>query len=431
MDKLKLVAKHEFLKLAKSRSFIIMTLVIIFLPVLAGLVVGGIAYMSGLSSSGTVGYVDAQGIIGDIGKSGYIEYGSEEAAHEALIGGEISGYYVIPADYVDTGEMQWYSFEGSMITEAFRARSETVIRESLVRGMTQGYLPPVVAERVLEPPDVEDVTLDKSGALAENQGASEWAFLGMGFGMVFIFMVLTPAGYFLTGLITEKENKVMEVLLSSVSPRQLLTGKIVGIGSAGLLQIALVVVGDLVLLLLLGSIVGGLAMTSAGSIPMVATDMGSAAGLGISDALGLFPQGIAMFFVVGLIYFLLGYLLYTILLTMVGTVCNVREQASQWQAPLLLICMLPLFVSVIFGGSTGNAMMVGMGMFPLTAPMTMVMRLSCSVVPVYELAISIGLMILTIGGLFALMPRLVQGDALISGGSFSFRRLVGMREKRR
>ena len=433
MDKLKLVAKHEFLKLVKSKSYIAMTLVLIFLPVLGGIVIGGIAYMSGLTSSSAVGYVDNSGIIKYIEDANFLRCDDEETARLALIDKEIGGYYVIPENYEESGKIYWYSFEGSMLKEASREGSDQVIKRNLVRGMTQEYAPSIVVERVTEPADVEQVTLDTSGEPAENQGTSESMVFGMAMGFVFIMIVMTPAGYLLTGLVREKENKVMEVLLSSVSPRQLLMGKVVGIGLAGLLQVVLVVIGDMVVMMAMGLVLGGImATTGADTAIALANNVTGNAGIASSLALGefsLFPQGIGVFLGMGLIYFLLGYLLFTVVLTLVGAVCNVKEQASQWQAPLMFICVMPLFVSIIWSGSPGNAVMVIMGMFPLTAPLTMIIRLSCSVVPTWELAVSVGLMLLSIGVLFWLLPRLVQGDVLIAGRNFSLKRLLGLKGK--
>jgi ABC-2 type transport system permease protein len=205
--------------------------------------------------------------------------------------------------------------------------------------------------------------------------------------------IFTASGFLLQGLSEEKENRVMEVLLSSVSPRQLITGKVLGLGAAGLVQIALWLVSFRLLLPFASSSIGGLFSTLQ------------------------FPPSII---ILSLIYFILGYLLYAILMAGVGAIAPTVQMGQQMSAIFSMMSAIP-FVFMVFIIENGDHIVnIILSLFPLTAPLTVMMRLGQGI-PVWEIIASIVLLGLTIWGCLALSARIFRTFLLMYGKTPSFK----------
>jgi ABC-2 type transport system permease protein len=158
--------------------------------------------------------------------------------------------------------------------------------EFLVNNLLAGKVDNVIIERVVYPLSLNSIILDSSGQIAENQGGFANFIVPYIFSILLIMAIFTSSGFLLQGLGEEKENRVMEILLSSVSPRQLITGKVLGLGAAGLVQIIVWLVSARFLANMASSTIGG--MLSSLSIT-------------------------GEFLLISLIYFILGYLLFAVI----------------------------------------------------------------------------------------------------------------------
>lgn len=167
----------------------------------------------------------------------YRSFDSEPAARAAMQERTIKGYFLVAPDYLDSGRIDVYtpdtfSFSGS----ASRRALATIIRTRLLEGRLDERL----RKRVTDPiADGEEITITREGQVAD--GGSAASALRLAVPMVFIILflvsVLMTAGYLMQGTAVEKENKVVEVLLASANPDEILAGKLMGLGGAGLLQI--------------------------------------------------------------------------------------------------------------------------------------------------------------------------------------------------
>jgi len=174
-----------------------------------------------------------------------------------------------------------------------------------------------------------------------------------------LFMTLLLYGIAtMRGILEEKSSRVMEVLLGSVSPGELMTGKIFGIGLVGLTQVAIYA-------------------ATAGAVRIYLGAQGSSQTAGI---LSSFTPGKMTFF---LVYFLLGYFMFTALFACIGAVCNSEQEAQNLQTPVTMCLMLPV----------ASTISVIASLVPIFTPMVMFMRICVETPPAWQIALSIALSI--------------------------------------
>ncbi len=165
-------------------------------------------------------------------------YEDEQRARAAMADRAIKGYFVVAPDYLDTGRVDIYTPETvSLSGSASRGAFADVVRERLLAGR----LDERIRQRVTDPiSDGRRLSISRTGEVTDGGQAASALRLAvpMVFIVLFLVSVLMTAGYLMQGTATEKENKVVEVLLASANPDEILAGKLVGLGGAGLLQIA-------------------------------------------------------------------------------------------------------------------------------------------------------------------------------------------------
>jgi ABC-2 type transport system permease protein len=221
-----------------------------------------------------------------------------------------------------------------------------------------------VVDKLLAPVDMETREISKEG------GSTKKNFLTAYFGtfafVMVLFMTLLLYGIaMMRGILEEKTSRVMEVLLGSVSPQELMTGKILGIGLVGLTQVGIYAVTAGVLRVYMGAKMSG-------------TDMGG--------ILSTFTLTKLAFF---LIFFLLGYFMYVALFACVGAVCNSEQEAQNYQAPITWCLMLPMIATIFFVGQPDSTISVVVSLIPIFTPMVMFMRICVQMPPAWQIALSI------------------------------------------
>ena len=238
-----------------------------------------------------------------------IRYESEPAALEAVNAGVIAGYYVISPNYLRSGGVTYYRKNydpmGGMDQSGVivRALDYNILQDD--PQLLARYNNTLVIEQKILSPEPQR---DPANMLT--------FFLPYGVTMLFYFMILGSSSLMLSSINKERENRVLEILMTSVNPMQMLTGKILALGVAGLTQ-TVVWVGVALLLLRFS---------------------GTAFNLGAAFQLP------ASFLVWGVIFFLLGYALYAAMMASVGAlVSNVKEGSS-----ITTLIILPLIVPLVF-----------------------------------------------------------------------------------
>jgi ABC-2 type transport system permease protein len=229
---------------------------------------------------------------------------------------------------------------------------------------------------------------------AKKRGFGQAYFGTFAFVMLLYMSMLLYGIATMRGILEEKTTRVMEVLLGSVSPRELMTGKIVGIGLVGLTQVVIYL-----------ATAGVLRAWAAG-----ATGGGAVEGLG--GALDALTPMKLLWFVV---FFLLGYFLYTALFAAVGSVCNSEEEAQNLQTPVVMCLVLPMVTTIYFVGNPDSTPAVAASLFPPFTPMVMYMRISVLTPPLWQILLSVALTGATIWVLFRAVAKVFRIGVLLYG----------------
>lgn len=378
MNKTVLILKHEFSHLVKRKGFVIMTLVFPLIG-LSAIGIFQLAQRASVTSDPAdiprIGYVAELGGFEDDTSQpddiSLLPYNTREEATDALLAEDIDEYFIIPTDYIQSGGILRYTLKKELeISDETRQAIKVFLQDNLLEGQTS----PEIAERVKYPMWLDSIRLDETGQVATDQGGFGAFIVPAAFGILLIMSIFASSGYLLQGLGEEKENRIMELLLSSVSTRQLLIGKVLGLGAAGLVQIVIWLLSAVFLVRLASNIIGGELTT-----------------IQIPDNL-LF---------LGIIYFILGYLLFAVLQAGIGAIGATARESQQMTVVLILPAMVPFYVFILFlQDNPDHVLGTILTLIPLTAPMSVFIRLGTSEIPAWELVLSIGLLVAgIIGGL--------------------------------
>ena len=244
--------------------------------------------------------------------------------------------------------------------------------------------------KILKPVELESFEIKAQGE-AKKRGFME-AYMGTFAFVLILYMSLLLYGIaVMRGILEEKSNRVMEVLLGSVTTDQLMTGKIVGIGLVGLTQLVIYIVTAALLRLYVG----------------VASLQGD--WTGTLDAVS--PANLGYFCV----FFLLGYFLYTSLFAAVGAVCNSEQEAQNLQSPLVMCLVVPMVMTFFFVRNPDSPAAVVASLIPIFSPMVMFMRITILTPPFWQIALSILILLVTIYFFFRGVARVFRIGVLMYG----------------
>ena len=393
MNKTALIVKHEFGQTIKRKGFVIMTLAF---PMIGLIAMGIFQLIQGMDIPAapdeeiTIGYVDEVGIF-----EGYTEqpgdvtlvtYQTQEEATSALLAEDISEYFIIPTDYVSRGVLPRYTLKKEL---GPASETQWAMKSFLLSNLLEGQTSPEIAERVKSPMWLSSVRLDETGQVATDQGGFGAFITPFLFGFLLIMAIFSSSGYLLRGLSEEKENRIMEILLSSVSARQLLTGKVLGLGAAGLVQIVVWLLSAVVLVQLASTTIGG-------------------------EFSQIQIQGNML--LLGIVYFILGYLFFAVLMAGIGAVGSTARESQQLSALIIIPAILPIYVFMfIMRSNPDHVISTIFTMIPFSAPIMVFMRMGVSEIPAWELVLSISLLIAGIIGGMVLAAKVFSVFLLMYG----------------
>jgi ABC-2 type transport system permease protein len=336
-----------------------------------------------------VGYIDRAGLIQvfppDVDEAGFIAFPDEKSALVALEEFEILGYITIAEDYINTGEMVFTADQFSLETVEVPNILERVIQYNLLGQDLQRY------DWIIASPQVKEVSL--SPAPARDQDNALTFFLPYAVTLLFYILIMGSATLMLNSIGKEKENRIIEILMVSVSPTQLLSGKMIGLGLVGLFQLV---------------IWGG----SAYSLLWL-----SGRAFNLPPEFQLAPSILAW----GVVFFILGYILYGCLMSGLGAlVPNIRE-ASQVSFIIVLPMLIPLITISVLIRAPNGGLAVGLSLFPLTSPVTMMLRLAATSVPVWQILLSIFILLGAVFLAIRAAAGMFRAQTLLSGQKFSLK----------
>ena len=282
-------------------------------------------------------------------------------ADDALRQRRISQVVVIPSDYLASGRVRRYARTSSLFSSADRRAVGTWLASNLVRGRVDS----LIAARVAQPSEHELLyTLNKRGEyeLKDNKRELVDFMLPFGFAMVLGLCIMIGGQYLLQGVAEEKESRILESLLCTVSAEELMAGKLFGLGGVGLLVVGIWMSVGM-------SLVGPALMMAGVHIP------GSV-------------------LVIALAYFLLGYLFFGSIMTGIGAMTNNMREAQQFAVWFTFMNFAPFIMITLLLGRPNAPLAVGLSMFPPTAAGAMMLRLTgpSASVPDWQVAASLTLL---------------------------------------
>jgi ABC-2 type transport system permease protein len=418
MHKVLLIIQREYLVRVRTKAFLIFTL-------LMPLFVGGVIVLPGrlmMHSSGTkhIVIVSADTVLAnsmEVELSSARSFDDDEAppTHTRKPGkpafdisvlttptealrqqlttqvrdGNLDGFTWIDPDAISSRKATYYSrtagdfIEVSLIGRALRSALSQ--RELASHGFS-----PEQAKILLGPVNVDTVHIDKLGS---NRSSGLGVFMLPFLLMFAIYMTVFIYGlYVMRSVMEEKSSRIVEVLLGSVTPMQLMAGKIIGVGAVGLTQIGIWAAA--------GSILG------TGSFALARQLIGNS----MQDAhvstvaLVLFP-----------LFFVLGYATYACLYAAIGAMVNSDEEAQQLQFPVTLPLVLCMVFAMSIIRDPNSPVAFWLSMFPLTSPIIMFVRISVSMPPTWQIALSIAISIASLYGLVWLTSRIYRIGILMYG----------------
>jgi ABC-2 type transport system permease protein len=405
MRRVLIVARHEYLVNVRRVGFIVMTLLV---PLIGALGLFVAAFFGGQAASllastftpeeGNIGVVDQMGAFTPL-LSEYEErislYLDEEQGRAAVREEKITTLLVIPEDYIETGKVIIISKEGGF-GSAILEESDT-LRAFFVDHLLRDEVDPALRQRLANPIEPVVVSLEQEG---EPEGGPLSIILNMivpyFLGMLLVMTIFVSSGYLLQGVAKEKTSRVIEILLSSVTARELLAGKVLGLGALGLTQISIWLASSVVL------------------------SGGSAGLLGIALPFMVRPQVL----VLGVVYYILGFLVYAVLMGGVGALGSTQQESQQLAGIFSLMAAIPLMIGGFMFTNPNMTFVRVLSWFPLTAPTMMLLRLPMAEVPMVDVVGSIVMLIISIPIILWAGSKLFRMGLLMYGKRPSLRQVL-------
>ena len=356
VSKLWLVGRFEFVTLIRRRSFVAAT---VGFPLLIAAVIGVSVVVFSRSDDRPFGYVDQAGIVTMTPEQAGLDlaialvaYPDSETAQAHVRAEAIQGYAVLPEGYLQ-GE------PATLVTLDQAASSEAIDSlDDLIRANLLVDQPPQVRDRLAAGVDLTVRSPDGRREISESSFVN--VLLPFVASFFFIYVVLSFSGYLLQAVTTEKENRTVEIMATSLSPLQLIGGK-----AGGLLAIALTQLAVWMGTLVIGVIV------AAYFVPEL-------------RAVELSWSLVAVI----LFYFIPSFALMGGLMIAVGSVVTELQQGQQIAGILNLFFMAPFFVLVVLFANPDGPLAVAMTLFPTTAFLTITLRWTLTTVPAWQVALS-------------------------------------------
>lgn len=399
------IMRHEFSMVAKTKTFVVLTLLgpfLIFavtvLPTLVARNPGAMAggkplYVAGVSDSLKASLSAAFKAM----EVEIIEAGDEGEAKGLARSGKALAYLKLGEAWPQEASAAWYSRTGTDALMYGVAQSVVAAEAKALRIRDSG-LDPLAVERIMAPPNFEVVKLEEGGA-EQAKGESDFLevlFTSMSFVMLLYMTVLLYGQMIGRSVVTEKTSKTVEIMLSSVTSRELMVGKILGLGAASMTQYAVWLTMAFVLAKVLGPLVGF-------SIPR-----------------GINPENLAWL----VVFFVLAFLLYSSAYAALGAASEDEQHLGQLAWPLLIFLIVPLVMIGSLVGNPDSAIAVALSIFPMTSPIVMLVRILVSPPPAGQLVLSLGLLAASVAGMALLAGKIFRVGILMTGKRAKFGEVV-------
>jgi ABC-2 type transport system permease protein len=409
MSKILAVIKREYLQIVRTKTFIFITILgpliiglFIFVPILVSVISVGDQERIGVIDASREIYKELESRMDFKLKDGRLKYVLEnykltadleqlkDTLNQKVLDGDISGYMYIPENIIEGGTVE---FAAENVSDFEKISSINKVLNSVIveKRLKKAGLDPTEVSRYME--EVKFVTqkVTKKGVEEDTGGTFIVSYILV----LILYMTLIFYGQIiLRGVIEEKSSRVVEVVLSSLKPSQLMAGKILGIAAVGLTQYLVWAVFGVVLTSYSSSLVSSFfPQASEFKIPSI-------------------PAYVFVYFVV---FFILGYFLFSTLYAAIGSTVNSEKEAQQLGTPLTMMLVIPILLIMFVMRSPESTLSVVLSLIPFFSPILMLLRICVLLPPFIEILGSIALLIATIVGMIWFAGKIYRVGLLMYG----------------
>ncbi len=395
MRKIWIIARREYLYNFRKKSFLFSAFGVPIMVIAIWIVSFALAEQQATATGnlGNIGYVDLAGLIKPEVEAPeeFIAYASVESADAAFRAKEIGAYFVITGSYWNDGMVETYSSQ--MLPEGIEDQIEEYLHANVLTYVQTGHV-----ERLAEPLNFDLRVVGSPVSFTEDSVLALF-LLPMAFAFVFMLATTVTSQFLMQGVSEEKESRVMEILVTSSTPEQMLAGKVLGLGALGLTQV-----------LVYGAVAAVIVLVSDPNSP-------------VAQLLRLPPLLLALI----LAYFTLGYLFYGAIFAGVGAAVTGEQEGRQFAGIFSLLVVLPLIFSFTFFQDPNGPIPVALSLIPFTAPMGMLFRLPLASIPAWQFVASLALMAAATALAVWVAARVFRLGMLMYGKRLSLRDLMRLR----
>lgn len=421
MHKIYLIAKREYLSRVRKKSFIIMTLLG---PVLIGafyaIIIGLAINQKTGEKTKTIAVIDKSGLFVHKLENQYrlnFEYKNNENLQSS---DEYYGWLIIPHNFTLENPQQVIFKSDKSATVDLQSKIKSAIETAgknmklMEKGLSKTFLDSLKMNI-----NIHALEIGENGKLEDSR-----AELNLGLGAVFAFFIYLFIFLYgvqvMRGVMEEKTNRIVEIIISSVKPFQLMMGKIIGVALVGLTQFFIWVALSLLLMTLVSSSFSTQFSDISQNIPQNNVGMISKISLLINMFLSAQLIYLLLIFI---FYFMFGYLLYSSMFAAIGSAVDSESDTQQFMLPVTL----PLVISFasafsILSTDPHGSMATFMSLFPLTSPIIMMVRIPFNP-PVWQIAISMFLLVAAFILLTWLAGRIYRVGILMTGKKPTYKEL--------
>ena len=430
MNKIKLIIWREFITRVRKPSFLIMT---ILGPVL---IAGGILLMAWIGTQEAVDHqvlvVDPEGVIGrklEDSKSVRFTLTGESWSDTAFKESPftirvelLEGAVTFPPKAV----LHYKTLPSEFAMNHIRGQLDKAVELAKLR---KNGIDPEVYEKVRTPIDIKSIDF---ADLGRESFARERATIGFILGYFMLIFIMVYGMQVMRSVMEEKQNRIIEVLISSVKPFQLMMGKIVGVAMVGITQFLLWIIMTTIMVTVGLSIFASSKFDAAslaenGMTTQVQKELVQQVESGAVDESKVVQMLAQVNFPLVLLtfgfFFIGGYLLYSSLLAAIGSAVDSETDTQQFMMPVLLPMMIGILIASIGMQNAGSNLVFWGSMIPFTAPVVMIMRVVMGTAPVWQLLLSMFLLIATFIFTTWLAGRIYRTGILMYGKKVSWKEM--------
>ena len=387
----RIVFEEEFRRNIRRRTWYV---TIAIVPVILLLALIAIPAIRAIAASDEepkpIGYLDLSGEIPEGLFPELTNVVSRDAGIRSVVDGDIEDFFVVPADFLKSGGIEWLTNRSGIFAGGDnRAKFDRFLTVSVVAER----LEPDVLNRVLSGSNYTRVRVADDGSVADEDSEISEFVVPTILTMVLLMSIFMSSGALLQSVSEEKENRMMEVLLTSLSPTALLAGKVLALGTSGLIQIAV----SITALALLG--------------PLVIDQIPNAGDLEFAPA--TLPV-MALFFIVG-------YFLFAVMFAGIGSATTSVREAGPISAVITMPAVIPFWLSSVILSDPDGVLARTLSFIPFTAPTTMIQRIGSGGVSPIETLGSLVVTAAAAGLMLFISARVFRTGLLMYGQRMTLR----------